>query len=98
MKILKILGIVAVLGVVGIYASSDKQIEHAPAENYEKLGLQNSKPIQLTEEEAAEGTRQAVEGFQKQIELSDPDAKAAIMKAQHELQQKKAKQDIPTAN
>ena len=70
------------------YADNQKIVE-TPTNKFQKLGLQNGKVIPLTDAEAAEASKQAVEGFQKQLDMSDPEVKAAILKAQQELQKKK---------
>lgn len=86
---------------MGNYAVADESPanqEDAKPKQFDKLGLINSKSVPMSDEEADAATKQAVEKFSKQVEMSVPETKAAILKAQRELQTKAPKEQVSESN
>jgi hypothetical protein len=86
------------LAVMGLALTGESALadEPAPADvspkPFQKLELKNTQTFRMSDDDAAAPNKEAVEGFQKQLEMSDPETKAAILKAQRELQDKQAKE------
>jgi hypothetical protein len=99
MKAILVLTIIG-LGITSKFASADDVTpqDDGKPKQFQKLEIKNSQTFHMSDEEAAEANKQVVEGFQKQVEMSDPETKAAILKAQRDLQEKKTKEQNSGSN
>ena len=92
---------IAGLGIVSTTALADESAttqETTRFKPFQKLELKNSQNFNMSGEEVTEANKQVAESFQKQLEMSDPETKTAILNVQRDLQAKKAKEQNSDSN